>query len=197
MTATLPNMPASADQDCASDCLLRRVADGQSGAVEMVMRKYSGLVWSLARRFCGDASEAEDASQEIFLDVWKSAGRFDPGAGSESTFVMMIARRRLIDRRRRQNARLRPQHLEQPESISTEDNTGEAEISDESRLVLETMGELRPEQRSVLELSLMEGKSHQQIASTTGLPLGTVKSHARRGLQRLRESLRRRQGGAE
>src|SRR5215813_5986353 len=83
--------------------LLARVASGDRGAVRDCIARYGGLVWSIARRFEG--ADAEDAVQEIFLDLWKSAARFDPRIASESAFVAMITRRRLIDRRRTRRRR--------------------------------------------------------------------------------------------
>ena len=81
--------------------ILQRIADGDKTAVQECLDTYSGLVWSLARRLIGFSDEAEDAVQEIFIDVWKNAARFDEAQASETTFIAMIARRRLIDRIRR------------------------------------------------------------------------------------------------
>ena len=80
---------------------LQRIAAGETEAVRECMDRYGGLVWSLARRFLYSSNEAEDAVQEIFLDLWKHAGRFDPNVAAEATYVAMIARRRLIDRVRK------------------------------------------------------------------------------------------------
>src|ERR1041385_2281154 len=83
--------------------LLARVAGGDPRAVRDCIARYGGLVWSIARRF--EAADAEDAVQEIFLDLWKSAARFDGRIASEAAFVAMIARRRLIDRKRTRGRR--------------------------------------------------------------------------------------------
>src|SRR3954470_11204914 len=83
--------------------LLGRVAAGDQQAVRECLARYGGLVWSIARRFEGN--DAEDAVQEIFLDLWRSAPRFDPQLSSEPAFVAMLARRRLIDRRRMRQRR--------------------------------------------------------------------------------------------
>ena len=77
--------------------VLPSVAAGDRSAMESCLQRYEGLVWSLARRMLGESSEAEDAVQEIFIELWRSAGRFDPDEGSEATFVATIARRRLVD----------------------------------------------------------------------------------------------------
>ena len=147
------------------------------------------MVWGLARRFCRSPEDAEDATQEIFVDVWKSADRFDANAGSEVTFLMTIARRRLIDRARRQGRRVAADLLEDPGTIPMQQTQDAAELHDEVARARDALAQLRPEQRQVLDLALGEGRTHQEIAAAIGIPLGTVKSHARRGLIRLREML--------
>ncbi len=131
--------------------------------------------------------EAEDAVQEIFLDLWRSAGRFDPRVGSEVTFIATIARRRLVDARRRRQRR------PQTESIADENAHAGAstppELGAEAAIAARALDQLRPEQRRVLVLTTLHGLSHEEVAQTTGLPLGTVKAHARRGLMRVREAL--------
>jgi RNA polymerase sigma-70 factor (ECF subfamily) len=171
-----------------TESILHRVAEGDQDAIKECMDRFSGLVWSLARRLAGNSAEAEDAVQEIFIDVWRSAGRFDPSIASETTFIAMIARRRLIDRGRRRARR--PEVAAIPETIESDAPTFDpAEVEEAAKAALSAMERLRPEQRKVLELSIQFGRSHEQIAGTTGLPLGTVKTHARRGLIRLREIL--------
>lgn len=169
--------------------LLQRIAAGDSSAIDGCLEKYRGLVWSIARRFAGNHADAEDAVQEIFIELWQHAGRFDPGTAAESTFVSTVARRRLIDRYRRRARR--------PETVPFVAEPAATAISHAERL--ETLEEvqrargmleqLRPEQRRVLELSFDEGMSQQEIAEATRLPLGTVKTHTRRGLMRLRQML--------
>src|SRR5262245_63951716 len=85
--------------------LLGRVAAGDQAAIRECIARYGGVVWSLARRFEARDGDAEDAVQEIFLDLWKSAARFDRQIASEAAFVAMIARRRLIDRKRTRGRR--------------------------------------------------------------------------------------------
>jgi len=152
------------------------------------MDRFGGLVWSLARRLCSDPVEAEDAVQEIFIDLWKSAARFDESIASETTFVAMIARRRLIDRGRKRQRR--PEVAAIPETIAADRPDGDpTETKEIARLAAAAFERLRPEQKRVLQLAIQYGCSHEQIATTTGLPLGTVKTHARRGLIKLRALL--------
>jgi len=165
--------------------VLPRVATGDADAVRGCLERFGGLVWSLARRF--DPWDAEDAVQEIFLDIWKSAGSYDPRLGSEVTFVATIARRRLIDRRR-MRAR-RPQASEPIANVELPATGVSPETSAEAAQAATILGQLRPEQRQVLVLATAHGMSHGEIAAHTGLPLGTVKAHVRRGLSSIRNAL--------
>jgi len=85
----------------AESTLLERIAAGDAAAVEGCLEKYRGLVWSMARQSVGNYADAEDAVQEILVELWRHAGRFDSAVSAESTFVATVARRRLIDRYRR------------------------------------------------------------------------------------------------
>lgn len=173
-----------------TESILARIAAGDSPAVQECMDVYGGLVWSLARRFTKSAAEAEDAVQEVFLDIWKSASRFDGSRASEKTFVAMIARRRLIDLLRR--SEVRPKLVPIPEHMDFADEEHQriehsAELSNAER----ALATLRPAQRRVLLMSVYEGMSHGEIVSATGMPLGTVKSHIRRGLAEVRAAMAR------
>ena len=172
--------------------ILQRIAAGERDAVQQCIDAYGGLVGSLARRAGLGAPEAEDVIQDIFVAVWRSAARFDPEVAAERTFVGMIARRRLIDLRRRLGRRAEGAAAEADEALESgaRDTVEELAVRDEGQRARAALAELRPEQRRVIELSVVEGLSHQEIANTTGMPLGTVKTHARRGLQRVREILK-------
>jgi RNA polymerase sigma-70 factor (ECF subfamily) len=171
------------------ETLLSRIAAGDPNAVGDCLERYGGLVWSLVRRFLGQSADAEDAAQEIFVDLWRNAPRFNPALASESTFVTLIARRRLIDRRRRMQRHPEPGPL--PESVPERPGGGTAlvDVRDEAARAAAALDALREEQRRVLQLAVYHGLTHEEIARVTGLPLGTVKTHARRGLIRVRELL--------
>jgi len=181
--------------------ILERVATGQPAAVQECIDRYGGLVWSLARRFCSNPSDAEDAVQEIFLDVWRSAGRFDSAVAAEATFIAMIARRRLIDRSRRAGSRATPSLDAGDMGANLGDGlpqpTAAAELGEDAQRAAVALDSLKPEQQRVLRLSIYQGLSHERIAEATGLPLGTVKTHVRRGLIRLREILSGSPAGSE
>ncbi|CAN5368586.1 sigma-70 family RNA polymerase sigma factor [soil metagenome] len=169
--------------------ILQRIANGDRNAVEDCLKKYGGLVWSLARRMLRNSDEAEDAVQEIFVDIWKNAERFDESKSSETTFIAMIARRRLIDKIRYSTRRISADSLDdillEPFTRADKD----LQVSMEAQQAAEAMRNLRPEQQQVLRLSIVQGMSHQEIAEATGMPLGTVKTHARRGILQVREFL--------
>jgi RNA polymerase sigma-70 factor (ECF subfamily) len=133
--------------------------------------------------------DAEDAVQEIFIDVWKNAERFDESQSSETTFIAMIARRRIIDRIRFTNRRITTDSIEEVlvEPWTRADES--MQISVEAKEAAKAMRDLKPEQQQVLQLSIVQGLSHQEIADATGMPLGTVKTHARRGILQVREIL--------
>lgn len=169
--------------------LLPRIAQGDQKAVRECLDRYAGLVWSLARRFSTTDTDAEDAVQEIFLEVWKSAQRFDASVASEVTFIAMISRRRLIDRRRKEGRRPKPETLSPATDIETSSVEVEhpAQNQEDVASARRALAQLTSDQQRVLQLSIFHGLSHDRIARTTGLPLGTVKTHARRGLIRIRE----------
>lgn len=171
--------------------MLHRIAAGEADAVKACLDQYGPLVWSIAVRMLGNKSEAEDAVQEVFVELWQKAGRFDASFASEQTFVGMIARRRIIDRKRRMSRRREHLHAFAQSATDAEPSTqqNQTEISDEAARVERVLSQLREEERQAIRLSVCDGLSHSAIAEKLSLPLGTVKSHVRRGLTRVRELL--------
>jgi RNA polymerase sigma-70 factor (ECF subfamily) len=167
--------------------ILSRVASGDPTAVEQCIARYGGLVWTIARKLSPTPADAEDAVQEVFVQLWQQAKRFDPSCGSEATFVTMIARRRLIDRLRKLQRRPAATSFEASAAEPAVQSTDWAQISDEVAFARQQMQRLKSDERQVLTLALQDDLSHTQIAEQLKMPLGTVKSHARRGLLRLRE----------
>jgi len=171
--------------------ILERIAASDKAAVQDCIQAYGNLIWSLARRFLRNPADAEDAVQEIFIDLWGSAARFDRRIASEPAFVATIARRRLIDRVRK--------HGRRPGMDSLDDeDTGESmqpavlpqfEEESDAATVAKVLARMPDEHRQVLSLSLYEGYSHSEIAERLSLPLGTVKTRVRRGLIHIREQL--------
>jgi RNA polymerase sigma-70 factor (ECF subfamily) len=176
--------------------LLGRVAAGDQGAVRDCVAEFGGMLWTLARRWSSDRLDAEDAVQEIFFDLWKSASRFDPEKASERGFVAMLARRRLIDRARRRTREVVTESIPDGFDLPSEapDHGEQVAGALQARAVLD---QLTPVQRQFIERHLLDGKTHDEIARESSVPLGTVKSHIRRGLLRARALLTGRASGAQ
>lgn len=177
--------------DTKQNTILRRIAEGDATAVQDCINAYGNLVWALAKRYMPRLEDAEDAVQEIFMEIWQKAGRYDETKAAEITFISMIARRRLIDRLRKNYCRPNAQSIE--DVFETAPNVFESELNTkiEAERAVRAMNELRCEQRELMILNFYEGMSHDEIAARTGLPLGTVKTHIRRGLARVRKVLNR------
>jgi RNA polymerase sigma-70 factor (ECF subfamily) len=177
-----------------TDSVLPRIAAGDPAAVPDCIARYGGLVWSLARRFLGNPTDAEDAVQDVFIELWKNAARYDPTRASEPTYITMIARRRLIDRKRRSGRAPTVQSLGD-EPASAPSRAAFVEIEDEAAKAAAVLNELRDDERRVIQMAVYQGLTHEEIAAATGLPVGTVKTHIRRGLIRVRERLSAGGGG--
>jgi RNA polymerase sigma factor (sigma-70 family) len=165
--------------------LLPRVARGEQVAVRECIKLYGPLVLSLVRRWLGQRSDTDDAVQDIFIELWKSAKNYDLANTPEVSFVAMVARRKLIDRYRRQKNRPKAEVL--TEQIPGPTMAPQWDVLDELRPVNAILQELPAEQRRVLLLAVCDGWTQQEIADQTGLPLGTVKTYVRRGLIVIRE----------
>jgi len=142
-----------------------------------------GAVLAYGRRLLPSNEDAEDLVQQVFVTAWRQRDRYDPARASLLAWLFGIARHSAIDRLRR---------LERERRVVFEDRdrvVDEASRTADRLLVAEALSWLRPEQQQVLELAFYDDLTHQQIADKLGMPLGTVKSHARRGLQRLRRFL--------
>jgi RNA polymerase sigma-70 factor (ECF subfamily) len=168
--------------------LLVRIAGGDELAVRECVQRFGPLVWALARRWSPDPRDVEDAVQEVFVDLWRSAGRYDPAKATQAGWVAMVTRRRLIDRLRRRQRAVELEPL--PEDFDqADDREPDLDRQDRVEQAHAVLAALPDPQRTMLELSLLHGRTHDEIARDTGTPLGTVKSHIRRGLQRARRLL--------
>lgn len=168
--------------------LLKRIAAGEQQAVEDCIEKYGNLIWALAKRYSQTHEDAEDAVQEVFTEIWKNASRYDETKAAESTFITTIARRRLIDRLRK--VYRRPQACSIENTLVT--NSCEPTVFQkmQAKEIVKAMRILRPEQRELMFLNIYDGMSHREIAERTGVPLGTVKTHIRRGFEKIRQIMK-------
>lgn len=179
-------------QSFAGPPLLPQIAAGDVSAVDRFVARYGGLIWSLARRMTKTSHDAEDVVQEIFIDLWKNASSFQADRGSEVTFVSIITRRRLVDRLRKQAATVQVMQLNDLTVMPTAaSNLNSIELADELSKVRSCMEQLTAHAQSVLKLILHEGMSHQEVSTSLCMPLGSVKSFARRGLLALRDCVKR------
>jgi RNA polymerase sigma-70 factor (ECF subfamily) len=191
ITLTCDDATAPRPRRPDSTSVLDRVAHGDSRAARECIDRFGALVWSIARRLTSTPADTEEAVREIFVDVWRSAARYHPELGSEEVFIAMIARRRLIGRMRR------AAHSDLARSSDDNNSLGQGDpshwVCDEARGARQAIMLLRPELRRVLELGVLQGLSHSEIAHRLQLPLETVKTLMTRGLVQLREFMGKRE----
>lgn len=166
--------------------ILQRIAEDDKTAVEQCLNVYGGLVWALAKKYCYTREDIEDAVQDIFIDIWKYAGRFDAEKSPEVSFITLIARRRLIDRMRKSNHRPQLFFSEEVLQNQTSDEHKKLQLHIELKDALQGLDNLKPQQKAIVQMAIFSGMSHKEISQTTGIPFGTVKSQIRRGLQKIR-----------
>jgi RNA polymerase sigma-70 factor (ECF subfamily) len=141
-------------------------------------------VFRLALRSLGDRTDAEDVTQQVYLAAWRGRGTFDASRSTLSAWIVGITKHRIADAH---EARSRTRRLE--ESLVAEASVAPTQTDDdlaERVMVAEELGRLEPVPRRVMQLAFYDQLSHSQIAETLDLPIGTVKSHVRRSLTRLR-----------
>lgn len=172
----------------ASD-LIRDMALGQLTALERFYDRYIQLVYNLVLRIVRNRADADEVVQRVFLQVWRDASRYDPSRGAPEAWLLTLARTRAIDALRA--ARRGGERVETRLTHDIADTgVGSAARLPERQRVTGALDELSPAQRELLELAYYEGLTQTEIAARTGLPLGTVKTRIRTGLERLREVLR-------
>jgi RNA polymerase sigma factor (sigma-70 family) len=183
--------------EAEKNTILPRIAAGDETAVNDCLKRYGNLIWALAKKLTPKQEDAEDAVQEIFMEIWQNASRYDSAKASESTFITLIARRRLIDRLRKVYRRPVVQSME--EVFETAPNVFESQITSkiQARRAVEAMKTLRDEQREMMLLNIYDGMSHGEISERLNVPLGTVKTHIRRGFKRVREIIGHQKIGKE
>lgn len=172
-----------------SSDILPRIAQEDKSAVADFLAAYGKLIWGLARKFTKNREDAEDASQEIFLDIWKYAARFDAAKSPEGAFVTLVARRRLIDRLRKFKHQQMFTRFEYDLQNEASDADKKLQMYIEMKYALDALEKMNVPQRQILQMSVYGGMTHSEIARETGLPLGTVKSQIRRGFQKLRDTI--------
>ncbi|MFI6133823.1 ECF RNA polymerase sigma factor SigK [Micromonospora sp. NPDC051141] len=184
----------SVPQDTASptgDELLSRVARGDEAAFAKLYDTMAGRVLGLTRRVVRDAAQAEEVTQEVMVEVWRTAGRFDAARGSASAWILTMAHRRAVDRVRSEQARTnRVQQVAATETHVPYDEVVEDVTARlEREQVRRCLGRLTPVQREAVTLAYYGGHTYREVAEKLGTPLPTVKTRMRDGLIRMRDCL--------
>ena len=181
--------PSAAAESLTDEELARGLVAGDEDCLAAAYHRWSPLVHGLARRSLDDTKEAEDVTQEVFLGVWRGRRGFRPERGTIGGWIVGITRRTIADAL---SARTRRLHLVAAAGSSlalAEPAARKPETTLDRVLVLHELARLPAPQQRVLRLTYYEDLTQTQIARRTGWPLGTVKSHARRGLHQLRSRL--------
>ena len=166
--------------------LIARVGEGDAGAFEQLYRRYSRPVFALALRRLGDRGRAEDAVQETFASIWRSAGSYRRERGPGAPWLYAVARNAIVDRRRA----LGPVPAEPVDEASSDAGPDErAESSWTAWRIHRELAELPEQERKLIELAYWGGLSQSEIADFVGIPLGTVKTRTRSALSRLADAL--------
>jgi RNA polymerase sigma-70 factor (ECF subfamily) len=183
MTASLQPVPDSA--------LVERIMAGDEGALSALYDRYSGLLYAMLLRILRDTGAAEEVLQDLFLQLWRGAARFDPSRGSLCGWLLVIGRNRALSRLRgKQRREFVPDDIEGfsleavPSSEDLENAAARMQLMNRLR---GAMAALPAEQREAVELAYFEGMTQTEIAARTGSPLGTVKSRVRAAMQSLKQ----------
>ncbi len=162
--------------------LMARLAAGDPLALAEFYDRYAGLVNALALRILRDGADAEDVVQEVFLQAWRQAARFDTGRGTPEAWLCTIARSRALDRLRKRTSRREESDASAPVATAAPRN-------EEALAVRKALAGLTDDQRQALELAYYEGLTQTEIAARLAEPLGTVKTRMRTAMIRMREVL--------
>ncbi|CAN5409399.1 sigma-70 family RNA polymerase sigma factor [soil metagenome] len=196
----LETMPRESDRSSDSDQvaqplsreeLLARVKEGDQAAFSALYDDISPRVFGLIRRLLVDFSQSEEVTQEVFLEIWQSASRYEPSKGGAATWILTMAHRRAVDRiRSSQASRDRDVKIGIRDHVAQYDNVeSTVETTIEHERVKQAMSKLTELQRQAVTLAYYGGFSHSEVAAQLKVPIGTVKTRLRDGMIRLRDEL--------
>ena len=167
------------------------MAQGDQRAFAALYEEVAPRVFGLVRRLLVDHAQSEEVTQEIFLEIWTNAPRYEPSKGGATTWILTMAHRRAVDRiRASQAGRDRDVKIGIRDYVADYDNVAETvEVTIEHERVKEAMSQLTELQRQAVSLAYYGGYSHSEVAAMLKVPIGTVKTRLRDGMIRLRDEL--------
>lgn len=179
------------DEPPSDDDLLLRAAKGDQEAFAALYDRLAPSVVGVVRGVVRDPAQSEEVAQEVLVEVWRTAARFDPDRGSAKTWILTIAHRRAIDRVRSEQAhRDRDERIGHRDRVRAFDEVAEAvEVRLEHKAVREALDALTDLQREAVELAYYRGLTYREVAELLDTPLGTIKTRMRDGMIRLRDAL--------
>lgn len=166
--------------------LVAQIASGDVQAAAKLFDRHAPLAFNLAARILRDKAEAEEVVQELFVRIWQNAAQFDPARGEVKVWLVQMARSMAIDRLRSHTSRSKREEGYAAETVERNPSTSENE---QGRLVKQALFELPEDERNILTAAYFEGYTQAELAERFGLPLGTVKSKVRQGMQKMRKRL--------
>jgi len=187
-----PSEDYASDVESASkESLLRRIAEGDQKAFSRLYDDVAPRVLGLIRRLLIDHAQSEEVAQEVFLEIWQTASRFDENKGGASTWILTMAHRRAVDRiRASQSSRDRDTKVGIRDFAPEYDHVSESvEVTIEHERVKKAMARLTELQRQAVTLAYYGGYSHSEVAALLKVPIGTVKTRLRDGMIRLRDEM--------
>jgi RNA polymerase sigma-70 factor (ECF subfamily) len=182
------NVTTGMDARASDAALIQRIVERDESALAVLYDRYAGMLSSVLNRILHDTQAAEEILQDIFYQLWRTAGNFDATRGSLPGWLMVIARNRAISRLRRHNP-AGGDELEENTVVmqsNLESNVAQTQMIGKVKGALE---KLPQEQRAAIELAYFEGLTHTEIAAKTGDPLGTVKTRLRTAVETLKKNL--------
>ena len=181
----------STEKPATKENLLEQIAGGDQVAFGALYDEVSPRVFGLIRRLLVDHSQSEEVTQEVFLEIWQNASRYERSKGGASTWILTMAHRRAVDRiRSSQAGRDRDVKIGIRDFVSDYDNVADTvETTIEHERVKEAMAQLTELQRQAVSLAYYGGYSHSEVATMLSVPIGTVKTRLRDGMIRLRDEL--------
>jgi RNA polymerase sigma-70 factor (ECF subfamily) len=169
--------------------LLGQVARGDEAAFRVLYDRAAGQVLGTVRRVLRDPAQSEEVMQEVLLEVWRTAARFDPEAGSAAAWIMTLAHRRAVDRVRSENSAARRELRAAVQAVDYDQVSEAVETSLEHERVRRCLTTLTDLQREAVTLAYYQGYTYGEVAELLGVAVGTVKTRMRDGLIRLRDCL--------